>query len=352
MPTTGWSNGDTFRNSIATRMLRPGSPLTGGRLICMGMLFLLMGSLPAWGRPSADQTCLIISKKSGLALQVAEADDGNLANIEAARVNGGAGQCWRLRPERYHDAFAIVSLKSGRVVDVMGYSRKNGANVQQFRDFGSKNQRWHLVAAGEDAFRVVALHSGKCLTVQNRGVEDGANVAQSACGSGDDQLWKIEPYPHSDTAYRIVSRHSGKALDVDAKSKEDGANIQQFHLSGGPNQLWTLYPDGDAGGIPIYSIISYHSGKAVDVQAAETDEGANVQQHAYNGGDNQRWKFVPLGGGEVRIVSVNSGKCLDVKEASADDGANVQQAGCNGGDNQSWRLVPEDIIPANPADNP
>lgn len=319
-------------------------------MVCIGMLILLMGSRMVWGQPPADQTCLIISKKSGLALQVEHADGGNLANIEAAGVNGGVGQCWRFRRERYQDAFAIVSLKSGRVVDVMGYSRKNGANVQQFRDFGSKNQRWRLMPAGEDVFRMVAVHSGKCLAIQNGWIEDGANVQQSACGSGDDQLWKIEPYPHSDTAYRIVGRQSGKALDVDGKSKEDGANVQQFHPNGGPNQLWTLYPDGDADGIPIYSIISYHSGKAVDVQSAETEDGANVQQHTYNGGDNQRWKFVPVGGGEYRIVSLNSGKCLDVKGGGGEDGANVQQAGCNGGDNQVWRLLPKDITPENPTE--
>ena len=338
MPTTGWLNGDTFGNSIGMGFAR-----RWAWLIMTGIVFLLMGNRMVQGAPLAGQTCLILSKETGLALQVALADDGNLANIEAADVDGNAAQCWRFIPERYQDTFAIVSLKSGRVVDVMGYSRKNGANVQQFRDFGSKNQRWRLAPAGEDLFRIVAVHSGQCLSIQKGRVGNGANVRQSVCGNGDDQVWKIEPYPHSDTAFRIVSRQSGKALDVDGKSKEDGANIQQFRLNGGPNQLWTLYPDGDVDGVPIYSIISYHSGKAVDVQAAETEEGANVQQHSYNGGDNQRWKFVPLEGGQVRIVSVNSGKCLDVKGGSIEDGANVQQAGCNGGDNQAWRLLPEDL---------
>lgn len=329
------------------RLTRPGETLM---FVGALLLLLLTGIRTAWGQPPADRTCLIISAESGLALQVDGAETVDLANIGVAAVNGGVGQCWRFRPERYRKSFAIVSFKSGRVADVAGYSRKNGANVQLFRDFGSRNQRWRLVSAGEDLFRITAVHSGKCMTVARGGNPNGANVLQFACGSGGGQLWRIQPYPHSETAYRIVSRKSGKALDVDGKSKEDGANIQQFRLNGGPNQLWTLFPDGEADGNPVYSIISCHSGKAVDVQSSDTGEGANIQQHGYNGGANQRWKFVPEAGGEFRIISVNSGRCMDVKGESVEDGANVQQAGCNGGGNQVWRLIPEGIPSETPTE--
>lgn len=323
-------------------MRRPG--LRAARILA-GLLIFFSGGAASGGQPPPGQTCLILSGESGLALQVDGAETADLANIGVAPVNGGAGQCWRIRPERYRKSVAIVSFKSGRVADVAGYSRENGANVQLFRDFGSRNQRWRLLPAGKDLFRIAAVHSGKCLTVQPGGRPDGANVHQSVCGSGAAQLWSIRPYPHSDTVYRIVSRKSGKVLDVDGKSREDGANIQQFRWSGGENQLWTLFPDGEADGNPVYSIISYHSGKAVDVQSAATGDGANIQQHAYNGGPNQRWKFVPEAGGDVRIISVNSGRCMDVKEESLEDGANVQQAGCNGGANQAWRLIPAETPP-------
>ena len=313
--------------------------------ILAGLLICFSGAAASSGQSPPGQTCLILSGESGLALQVDGAETTDLANIGVAPVNGGAGQCWRIRPERYRKSVAIVSLKSGRVADVAGYSRENGANVQLFRDFGSRNQRWRLLPAGKDLFRIAAVHSGKCLTVKPGGGPDRANVHQFVCGSGAGQLWRIRPYPHSDTVYRIVSRKSGKVLDVDGKSKEDGANIQQFRWTGGPNQLWTLYPDGEVDGSPVYSIISYHSGKAVDVQSAATEDGGNIQQHAYNGGANQQWQFVPEAGGDIRIISVNSGRCMDVKGESLADGANVQQVGCNGGNNQSWQLIPEETAP-------
>jgi len=37
-----------------------------------------------------------------------------------------------------------------------------------------------------------------------------------------------------------------------------------------------------------------HSGKAVDVNAGSTADGANVQQWTYLGGDNQQWMLVPV----------------------------------------------------------
>ena len=83
----------------------------------------------------------------------------------------------------------------------------------------------------------------------------------------------------------------------------------------------------------------------MDVHAADTGDGANVQQHAYNGGDNQRWRLVPAAGDGYSIISINSGMCLDVKGEETADGTNVQQARCNGGDNQIWRLSPESIVP-------
>jgi hypothetical protein len=315
---------------------------TGGVVIIV-LLGLLGSSAAVCGQVPLAQTCLILSAETGLALTVADAEAASLADIVVQPANGGAHQCWRLMPDRYGDAVAIVSLKSGLVVDVMGYSKRDGANVQQFRDFGSRNQRWRLTTAGADRYRLTARHSDKCMTVPSGGA--GVSVQQAACPGGDGALWKILPYPHSDKAYRIFSRQSGKALDVEGKSKEDGANIQIFHATGGPNQLWTLFPDGESEGRPVYSIISHHSGSAVDVHAADTGDGANVQQHVYNGGDNQRWRLVPAAGDGYSFISINSGMCLDVKGEETADGTNVQQARCNGGDNQIWRLSPESIVP-------
>ena len=64
-----------------------------------------------------------------------------------------------------------------------------------------------------------------------------------------------------------------------------------------------------------YQVIAKHSGKCLDVSAASLVNGANVQQWACNGGDNQRWKLVSMGDGYNELVAKHSGKCADVSTA-------------------------------------
>ncbi len=100
--------------------------------------------------------------------------------------------------------------------------------------------------------------------------------------------------------------------------------------------------DDDNGGStgPIstgtYQITNVNSGKALDVADSSTDDGANVQQYDYWGGENQQWYVEETSDGSYRIENVNSGKVMDVDAASTDDGANVLQWADNGGANQRW----------------
>lgn len=297
--------------------------------------------------PEPGTTYLILSKVGDQALQVENASRENLANVEVGPLHGGANQGWRFVPDGFqgqvHPIFAIFSLKSGKVLDVMGYSKENGANVQQFTYFGSNNQRWELIPADDSYFRIVSVHSGKCLEVMEPPQKYGVNVRQNACRDADRQLWRIQPYPYADTAVRIVSEHSGKALDVAGLDSESGANVQQYRLHGGDNQWWTLDPVGNLKDNPVYRIISLLSGKALDVDDAGLEDGANVQQYRYHGGENQHWKLVPTPEGCCRIVSIHSGKCLDVSGESLLNGANVQQHACTGRKNQCWRLIEKRI---------
>ena len=88
----------------------------------------------------------------------------------------------------------------------------------------------------------------------------------------------------------------------------------------------------------FYVIIAKHSGKCLDVRGINTDEGANIIQYDYWGGDNQKWKLEPVGDGYYRIIAKHSGKCLDAGGISTDNGAKIIQWDYRGGDNQKWKL--------------
>lgn len=297
---------------------------------------------PARGaaRFDAQTIYLIRSASAGKALQVRGADTRDLANIEQYGAYGGPHQCWRIEPDPFSEAVSIFSLKSGKVLDVVGYSSEAGANIQQFRYFGTRNQQWLLEAAPEGGFRIISQLSGKCVGVAGDSPRDGANILQTRCRPDPALLWRFTPYPHSRTVYRIVSEASGKVMEVQEGERQDGANVRQFARGEGGHQLWSICPWPDDRGRTTYVIAAFHSGRVLDVKASAMTDGANVQQHDYNGGDNQRWLLRPGLGKPSEIVAVHSGKCLDVKAESTENAANIQQHACNGGANQRWRIEP------------
>jgi hypothetical protein len=69
-----------------------------------------------------------------------------------------------------------------------------------------------------------------------------------------------------------------------------------------------------------------------------SDNGANVHQWSFHGGDNQRWKLQDAGDGYYFLVARQSGKVLDVSSSATKDGDNVHQWKMHGGQNQHWRL--------------
>ena len=74
---------------------------------------------------------------------------------------------------------------------------------------------------------------------------------------------------------------------------------------------------------------------ALDIAGASRGDGAPLIQWGINGGANQQWRFVPLGGTYYEIVNVNSGKCLTVPGGSLTPGTGIVQWTC-GRAGQTW----------------
>jgi hypothetical protein len=136
--------------------------------------------------------------------------------------------------------------------------------------------------------------------------------------------------------YTLVSAHSGKALDVLNWSTADGARIAQYTRNGGSNQQWRLTAT-DHG---FYTLASVNSGKLLTVSdPTAKGTGAGAIQRDASGAAGQQWQPVAAGQGSYKFVNRGSGLVLDVKAWSVADGASVQQWPDNGGANQQWNLV-------------
>ncbi|MGL1900657.1 MAG: RICIN domain-containing protein [Fibrobacterales bacterium] len=85
----------------------------------------------------------------------------------------------------------------------------------------------------------------------------------------------------------------------------------------------------------VFSIVNVNSDKCVDVKAAGTDYGENVQQWDCNGTGAQKWEFIKVDD-TYEIKNVNSGLLLDVAWGGSNE--NVQQWGDVNSSSQRWRV--------------
>ena len=63
----------------------------------------------------------------------------------------------------------------------------------------------------------------------------------------------------------------------------------------------------------------------MEVADASTADNANVQQWDFTGGENQQWQLEDMGDGYYRLLARHSGKCLEVQDWNYNDGGNLVQ---------------------------
>ncbi|MBC3986974.1 RICIN domain-containing protein [Streptomyces sp. AC536] len=139
-----------------------------------------------------------------------------------------------------------------------------------------------------------------------------------------------------------IRTFAGKCLDVHRGSQANGAPIIQYTCGAGKaNQRFAFIPVG--GG--LHKIHTTHTrGKCLDVANRSTrDEAPIIQYSCKPGGSdaNQRFRIVADGGDRV-VVKTFAGKCFDVKGASTAVGAPLIQYRCKASGanaNQRFRVV-------------
>ncbi len=147
-------------------------------------------------------------------------------------------------------------------------------------------------------------------------------------------LWSDTGRTIPDSRYRLVSRKSNKVIDLVNGGTADGTDAVQWGWNGGNDQKWDLVHLG--GG--QYKLTGVASGKLLEVTGASTADGAVVQIWPSNNNNCQKWTVTPSGDGFFKVVNVNSGKAIDVSSGSTADGAGLIQWPYGGGDNQQWRM--------------
>ncbi|WP_342084348.1 RICIN domain-containing protein [Dyadobacter sp. OTU695] len=140
------------------------------------------------------------------------------------------------------------------------------------------------VASGS-TYRIIARHSNQVIDVVGASTADGAQVDQWPGNGGSNQHWVVTA--NGSGYYTLKVNHSSKNLDISGFSQDDGAKVQQWTAGAGTNQQFQLIDTGDG----YFQIKARHSGKCLDVAASSTANGALIQQWACNNGTNQQFRF-------------------------------------------------------------
>ena len=196
-------------------------------------------------------------------------------------------------------------------------------------------------AASENRFNVLDFKKTGHTTDGNWVYKDQfMNTAGSYAGDGT----AVMPGQNGLTTIRTKCGGRYDSVDINAASTENGANVQLWDCVNGNAQMFAFQYVKTENNVPYWVIKNNYSGKVLDVNG--TSAGANVQQYAYHGGDNQLWTLKMAGNGYFYICS-KLGNCtsldssslvLDLWGYSTDNGTNITISGYHGGDNQQWYL--------------
>ncbi|MFF5713968.1 RICIN domain-containing protein [Streptomyces sp. NPDC012756] len=141
--------------------------------------------------------------------------------------------------------YKLVSVRSGKVLDVNAFSTADGTRIQQWTDQNTANQQWRLRSTGDGYYELVNRNSGKVLGIAGDSTAQAAAAEQQTDSSSASQEWRIDEVSGSG-AVTFTSRRSGQVLDVSGGSTADGAAVIQYGGHGSTNQQWKLVKTAEA----------------------------------------------------------------------------------------------------------
>lgn len=134
-------------------------------------------------------------------------------------------------------------------------------------------------------YEIESILSGKLLSVESSG-----NVYQWEDKKEDSQHWRI--VASEDGYCKFVSmKDASKVLTVDNGDDTNGNNIYIDDDTDSDSQKFKIQKDGNSLYISTKCSSNTH---AVDVYNISTENGANICQWEYWGGDGQKFKFTPV----------------------------------------------------------
>lgn len=271
----------------------------------------------------------ITNKNSNLVLDLVDGNTTSGTNLQQWAKIGGAAQEWRIVSAENGYCKILSMADESKCMAVAENSQADGINIELQAYSDTDNQLWKLVQDGSYYGIVSKCSADKAgLDVYDWSTENGGNLNQWEFWGGDCQLWKITPvYPMvNDGTYTVRNVNSSLYM-----ANTDG-NVLQSSA-----QVWTFKRAEDG----TYTILS-EDGKALTVADISAENGANLSLESDIANVSQQFALRCNKDGSYSLLTAASGftACADVFEISTEDGANISQWEYWGGDGQKFILEP------------
>jgi len=295
----------------------------------------------------------------------------NNSNIFLYNKNNTNNEKWNIKNIQDNIYEINPAINNNFSLDVASSSVYNGSNVMLYESTNTNNQRWYIVKLADGSYHITNVTSNKNLDIPGGNIKNGANIQQYENNYTDAQkfnLIKTEFTPYQQIIengnYLLYSKinlnksvRSNYIHDLEGSLKEqieisydtDGfyylKNEDYFYTAEdnklvlknynkSDNQKWYVFKDGN-----YFSFYSKESGKVIDIQSGNINNGTSLIVWPYNGGSNQKFYLEAISelnlddnyykiGLDDNLFSINS----DV----AYNGSNITIKADQNNDNQKW----------------
>ena len=241
---------------------------------------------------------ILCNKDNTYALQF----EGNNVNIGVYK--GLDNQKWIIK--RGSNYFYLIT-NTGKILSLYNGSTINGNNINVFDFHGGNSQRFNFIMTADGIseqtlkngiYRIsTALNSELFVDVNNASKINGTNIQLWKKNYSLAQRWKIEYLNNG--YYKIVS-----LVDLTKSMSVDYSNLNAYLYTYIPlavNQQWIIKDVGNG----YYRIISNSNNKHLTVvMGSSIGNGTNVMLWQGNGGNNQKFKFIPASE-ETKVIDVS-----------------------------------------------
>jgi hypothetical protein len=205
--------------------------------------------LQARGIEDNDITAMKIAQ--GFKMTIYDGDNFTGASAEFTSDTGWIGATWndkvsslRVRAngtQTLGGIYQVQNRNSNLYMDVdNNHFSEDAANIQQWTNLNATNQQFTFTHLGEGIYKILSVKSGKAVDVSGVSTADGANVQQWNYVSNPNQQFILVPTDNG--YYKIIAKHSSKLVEVSGFSTASGGNVQQWSDENQISGQWKLIP--------------------------------------------------------------------------------------------------------------